>query len=174
LCPIVTIADVVEQIRRAFVLLWQRLGRRIFAYGWSAGGHLTAAMVATAWASLYPKAPGDLVPAGYAISGLYDLTPLIGTSMNEDLKLDAETARQVSPLFWPIPAGRSLDAVVGSLESSEFRRQSQIIVQGWQGAAQTRGEEIAGAHHFNVIAPLADPNSAMVARVAELAQRLKA
>lgn len=82
LCPIVTIAEIIEQIRRACVFLWQRLGRRMLVYGWSAGGHLAAAMVATNWSSLYPKAPADLVPAGYAISGLFDLNPLIKTSMN--------------------------------------------------------------------------------------------
>ena len=44
--------------------------------GHSAGGQLAAAMVATDWHALYPKAPADLVPAGYAISGVFDLTPL--------------------------------------------------------------------------------------------------
>lgn len=46
------------------------------------------AMVATDWASLYSKAPADLVPAGYAISGVFDFAPLVGIS---DLKLDVVT-----------------------------------------------------------------------------------
>ncbi len=41
--------------------------------GHSAGGHLAACMVATDWKALDAGAPADLVPAGYAISGLYDL-----------------------------------------------------------------------------------------------------
>jgi arylformamidase len=174
LCPIVTIADIIEQIRRACLFLWQRFGRRPLVCGWSAGGHLAAAMVATDWPSLYPKAPADLVPAGYAISGIFDLAPLIQTSMNQDLRLDPEQARRVSPLFWPPAAGRIFDAVVGALESSEFKRQSQAVVQAWcQGRAETRYEEIAGANHFAIIDALADPQSAMVARVAALAQRSK-
>jgi arylformamidase len=48
-------------------------------------------MVATDWASLYPKAPADLVPAGYAISGVFDFAPLVGISVNQDLKLDVVT-----------------------------------------------------------------------------------
>jgi arylformamidase len=56
-------------------------------------------MVATDWASLYPKAPADLVPAGYAISGVFDLAPLVGISVNQDLKLDVVTARNGSPLY---------------------------------------------------------------------------
>jgi len=174
LCPIVTIADIIEQIRRACVFLWQRLGRRMLVYGWSAGGHLAAAMAATNWPSLYPKAPADLVPAGYAISGLFELGPLIKTSMNEDLRLDAEAARRASPLFWPLPSGRLFDAAVGALESNEFKRQSQSIAQAWrQAGAQTRYQEVAGMNHFTVVGALADPQSAMVARVAELAQAVK-
>ena len=52
LCPIVTIADIIEQIRRACTFLWQRFGRRLLVTGHSAGGHLTAAMVATDWQKL--------------------------------------------------------------------------------------------------------------------------
>jgi arylformamidase len=170
LCPIVSIADIIDQIRRACAFLWQRFGRRMVIYGHSAGGHLAGAMVATDWPSVYPKAPADLVPAGYSISGVFDLSPLIGISINQDLKLDAAEARRLSPAFWPLAPGRVFDAVVGGLESSEFLRQSKLIVETWRGKAQTRYEAVAGANHFTAIAPLADPQSAMVARVAELAR----
>jgi arylformamidase len=175
LCPIVAITDIIEQIRRACVFLWQRFSRPMFVYGHSAGGHLAAAMVATDWPLLYTKAPADLVPAGYSISGVFDLSPLIGISVNQDLRLDAAAARKLSPLFWPLAPGRSFDAIVGGLESSEFKRQSQTIAQAWrQGGAQTRYEEIAGTNHFTVIDALADPQSAMVVRAAELALKIKA
>jgi arylformamidase len=173
LCPNVSIAEIIDQIRRACLFLWERHSRRLLVYGHSAGGHLAAAMVATDWASLYPKAPPDLVPAGYAISGLFDLAPLIGISVNQDLRLDAAQARRLSPALWPIDPGRALDAVVGGLESSEFKRQSQLIAQAWRGTAQTRYEEIAGMNHFTVIDSLTDPQSAMVARLAVLAQGIK-
>jgi arylformamidase len=170
LCPNVAVADIIEQTRRALVFLWQRASRRMFVYGHSAGGHLAGAMVATDWPSLYPKAPADLVRAGYSISGVFDLTPLIGVSVNQDLRLDAATARQVSPLYWPIQPGCTFDAVVGGLESSEFKRQSRTLADTWrQSGAQTRYEEIAGTNHFTVIDALADPQSAMAARVTKLA-----
>ncbi|MGC1776742.1 MAG: alpha/beta hydrolase [Xanthobacteraceae bacterium] len=174
LCPNVSIADIIKQMRRACAYLWQRFGRRMLVYGHSAGGHLAGAMLATDWPSLYPKAPADLIPAGYSVSGLFDLTPLIAVSFNQDLRLDAATARAASPVFWPVKSDRVFDAVVGGLESNEFRRQSQMIVQAWrQAGAQTRYQEIAGTNHFTVIEPFADPQSAMTARVAELAQQIK-
>ena len=172
LCPIVTIADIIDQARRACVFLWQRFGQKLLVYGHSAGGHLTAAMVATDWHALYPKAPADLAPVGYAISGVFDLTPLVGVSMNQDLRLDAEEARRVSPLFWPVAPGRVFDAVVGSAESSEFKRQSQTLEQTWDARKAETNYEILPGNHFVVIDPLTDPASAMVARLVQLAQRI--
>jgi len=171
LCPNVGIGDIVEQMRRMCTFLWQRFGRRMTVYGHSAGGHLAAALVATDWRTLYPKAPTDLVPAAYSISGVFDLTPLLATSLNQDLRLDPAQARNLSPLFWPVAAGRIFDAVAGGLESNEFKRQSRAIAQAWQQAgAQARYEEIAGTNHFTVIDPLSDPQSAMAAHVADLAK----
>ena len=172
LCPEVTIAEIIEQIRHACLFLWLRTGQRMMIYGHSAGGHLAATMLATEWQARYPKAPPDLVPAAYSISGLFDLTPLVGIPMAHDLRLDDSEARSVSPLFWPAPKGRPFDAVVGALESSEFLRQSRTVADSWgKAGAQTRYEAVPGANHFTVIEGLADPQSAMVGRLAELARR---
>jgi arylformamidase len=170
LCPVVSIVDIIEQMRAACLALWRRRRQRILVYGHSAGGHLAACMTATDWKALAPDAPADLVPTAYAISGVFDLTPLTQISINEDLRLSESEARRISPLFWQVPAGRSLDAVVGALESNEFLRQSKTIVEAWhKNLGHTRYEEIAGTNHFTVIDPLNDPNSAMTARVAALA-----
>jgi arylformamidase len=172
LCPEVTIAEIIEQIRHACLFLWLRTGQRMMIYGHSAGGHLAATMLATDWQARYPKAPPDLVPAAYSISGLFDLASLVSIPMAQDLRLDESEARSVSPLFWPAPKGRPFDAVVGALESSEFLRQSRTIADSWgKAGAQTRYEAIPGTNHFTVIDALADPHSAMVGRLAELARR---
>ena len=171
LCPNVTIADIIEQMRRMCAFLWRRFGRRMTVYGHSAGGHLAAALLATDWRTFYPKAPADLVPAAYSISGVFDLTPLLSTSVNADLRLDPAEARKLSPLFWPVASNCIFDAVAGGLESSEFKRQSRTIAQTWQETgAQARYEEVAGTNHFTVIDPLSDPQSPMAARIADLAK----
>ena len=174
LCPQVTIGQIIEQIRTACLFLWRRFGQRLMVYGHSAGGHLAACMVATDWRKLDPKAPADLVPAGYSISGVFDLKPLVQTSMNADFKLTEASAAQVSPLWWPVPRGRVFDAVAGAAESGEFLRQSRAIADAWgEAGVATRYEEIAGTNHFTVLGPLADPRSAMVARLVALAARLR-
>jgi arylformamidase len=169
LCPQVGIADIIEEMRRALLALWRRYHTRMLVLGHSAGGHLTAVLLATDWPSLDPTAPNDLVPAGYAISGVFDLSPLLDVSMNRHFRLDEEGARRNSPVSWPAPRGLVLDAVVGARESSEFLRQSRLIADAWgKAGVATRYVEIAEANHFTVLDPLTDPNSDMVARLVAL------
>jgi arylformamidase len=172
LVPQVTIAQIIDEIRTACLFLWRRFGQRLMIYGHSAGGHLAACMVATDWRKLDPKAPVDLVPAGYSVSGVFDLKPLVHTAMNTDFKLNEPAAAAISPLWWPVPRGRAFDAVVGGIESAEFLRQSRTLADDWrQRGIETRYEAVPGANHFTVIDPLADPASAMTARCAALAAR---
>jgi len=171
LCPDVTVDRIVQQMRMASREL-SRLGRRLVISGHSAGGHLAACMLATDWPAFDASLPEDLVIAAYAISGLFDLGPLVETSINIALRLDHAAARAVSPLFWNAPMRGSLDAVVGENESSEYLRQSKSIVDIWGAAGvATRFGTVANANHFTAIAPLADPASPMVARLKELAGR---
>ena len=171
LCPDVTIERIIAEMREACREL-AKLGRSLVVSGHSAGGHLAACMLATDWPALDASVPADLVVAAYAISGLFDLGPLVETSINNALRLDHAAARDASPLFWKAPARGSLDAVVGENESAEYFRQSHTIVERWSGAGiATRFGTVPNANHFTAIAPLADPDSAMVARLKQLAGR---
>jgi arylformamidase len=173
LCPRVRIVDIVRQARQACLFLWWRFGQRMLVTGHSAGAHLAACMVATDWSEIDASAPPDLIPAGLAISGVFDLAPLVDISVNADLCLTADEARKVSPIHWPVDAARAIDIVVGGAESSEFRRQSRILANAWrERGVDVNFSEAAGANHFTVLDPLADPLSEMVARAVALAGRL--
>jgi arylformamidase len=171
LCPEVTVEEIIGQMRMASREL-ARLGLPLVVSGHSAGGHLAACMLATDWPAYDASLPRDLVIAAYAISGLFDLVPLIGTSINTALRLDHASARAASPLFWKSPRRGSLDAVVGASESAEYFRQSRTMVEAWGAAGvATRFGTVADANHFTAIAPLTDPESAMVVRLKQLAGR---
>ena len=169
LCPAVTVADIITQMRMASREL-AKLGHALVVSGHSAGGHLAACLLASDWKAFDASLPKDLVSAAYAISGLFDLPPLVGTSINGALRMDLASAKTASPLFWNPPAHGSLDAVVGGNESAEYFRQSRTIVEAWGRGIATRFGTVADANHFTAIAPLADPNSSMVLRLKELAR----
>jgi arylformamidase len=169
LCPDVTVEDIIQQMRTASREL-ARLGQPLVLSGHSAGGHLAACMLATDWPGFDASLPKDLVIAAYAISGLFDLGPLVETSINKVMRLDHAAARAASPLFWKAPARGSLDAVVGENESAEYFRQSRTIVDRWGAAGiATRFGTVPNANHFTAIAPLADPLSPMTLRLKQLA-----
>ncbi|MBX7248790.1 MAG: alpha/beta hydrolase [Caulobacteraceae bacterium] len=162
LCPAISIAGIVAQMRQAARTLARHTARPVVVAGHSAGGHLAACLLA-----LEPE-----VRAAYAISGLFDLRPLIGTPLNRALALDEEEAVRQSPLFWVPPTGKVLDAVLGSDESGEYHRQSRAIIETWgEAGVQARYDAVEGANHFTVLAPLAREDSAMVQRIADLTRR---
>jgi arylformamidase len=143
--------------------------------GHSAGGHLTAEMLARSWGG-FAGVPADLVRSGYAISGVFDLSPLIDTSLNEALGLTKGTARAASPLFRPpSPKGRRFIAAVGGDESSEFLRQSREIAESWSKVGINAAcEVIPGANHFTVLEELLRPDSTMLKRIVLMAHELDA
>jgi arylformamidase len=171
LCPDVTLGAIIDEMRAAAGLLHRRFGLPVIATGHSAGGHLAAALLATDWPAFDPALPARVVPAAYAISGVFDLAPLLATSVNRSLHLTPDEARLWSPLHSAPPPGALLDAVVGADETAEHRRQCRAMVAAWNGlGASARYEEIPGRNHFDVIASLADPASAMTRRIVALAR----
>ena len=172
LCPAVSVMDIVAELRTCLAAIWLKTKKHPVVTGHSAGGHLTAAMVATDWNKV-AGAPADLVRAGVAISGVFDLPPLITTSINDLVRFDETSARAASPLLWPPPpGGRTMVAAVGRDESSEFLRQSGEIAQAWARAGlKTKYLVVPGTDHFTVVDELSKPASTLFGQVAALARQ---
>ena len=170
-CPAVRIADIIEDMQVFLAALWRRTGRRPVVTGHSAGGHLTAALMTTDW-SRYPGVPADLVRMGYAISGVFEVAPLVSTTIGAALRETAESASAVSPRFGLIPPrDRWLTAAVGGMESGEFIRQSVDMAGAWSAhGVKAEAVIVPGANHFTVIDDLARPDSAMVHRIVAMAR----
>lgn len=170
LCPQVSVADIIMQMREAMLEL-AKISEALVVSGHSAGGHLAACMLATDWKAYDESLPPQFVRAACAISGLFDLEPLVQTSINRALRLDLASARAASPLLWQPPSHGSLDAVVGETESAEYHRQSKTLVEAWgEAGIAARYGSLPGANHFTAIAPLADPASPMTLRLKELVE----
>ena len=165
LSPATPMEEIVRQQLRALAWLYRngdRLGfdpERIVVAGHSAGAHLTAMMMAALWPVLAPDLPAKLVKAGLAISGIYDLAPLLQAPfVNVDLQLDARRARALSPIHMPPATDAPLITAVGALESSEFKRQNALIGRTWNNVVM-RDLPMTGTHHLTVVDELANPGS---------------
>ena len=169
LCPDISIDGIITEMRRACILLHQTYGRDLTVIGHSAGGHLAACMMATDWPSIHPELPEDLVAAGMGISGIYDLAPLLHTTVNDALKLNTVSAKQSSPVFWLPDGYHRFEAWVGGDESSEFHRQSHELSRKWSMlGTPTRYVSLPETNHFSVIHSLTDHSSEMVQTILEL------
>lgn len=158
LAPDVSLGAILDQVRAALARLIAETGRAPVVFGHSAGGHMAAAMLSEGRAS-----------AAVAISGVFDVRPLIQTSLNAALGLDVAQADALSPIDWPAPPGAVLDCVVGGAESPEFIRQSRDMADRWgRAGALTRFEALPGADHFTVLDPLFDADSGLVRRIVQL------
>lgn len=169
LCPEVTLERIRASTEAAFAhlhrnVLDDRERETVVVSGHSAGGYLSALHLLVDWtAHGLPAAPiRRVVP----ISGVFRLAPLLHTSMNEALRLDAASAQALS-LDRAQPAFEAEVAlVVGGDESDEFRRQSEEMARNWV-ALSPPVVLVPGTHHFDVVDGLGLPGSPLNRLVAE-------
>ncbi len=175
LCPSVTLTELTDQIRRAIAYLWREAGRfgydrgAIAVSGHSAGGHLTAMMMATDWPAFADDLPAGVVAAGLPISGVYDIEPLRHTPLNDAVRMDAAEARALSPIFHTPATRAPMTVVAGGDESDEFIRQAGDFAAEWRKAGVEADVLIVpGTDHFTVLDTLAEPGHATVAAARRL------
>ncbi|WP_235613552.1 alpha/beta hydrolase [Streptomyces olivochromogenes] len=131
--------------------------------GHSAGAHL----VACALESL-----GSEVASATLISGVYDLEPLRHTYVNDALGMDADEARDVSPLSRPSAPLPELVVARGENETGAFAGQhDRWVAHARAGGAVVTDLVVAGRHHFDLPFDLGDPETELGAEVLRLVLR---
>lgn len=166
LVPAVSMDELVRQCRAALAWCWKHAGDfggdrdRICISGHSAGGHITAMMLATDWTAFDPDLPAAPIRGAYALSGLYDLEPIRLCFLNEDLGLTAEAAARLSPVRLSPGSRPPLALAVGGLEGPEYLRQSAALMRAWGGSGLDLSVHVLpDVHHFSIVAQLNDPAS---------------
>jgi arylformamidase len=157
LAPKATVAAIVDECRAAVARLAD-VGPLVVA-GSSAGAHL-AAMVAN-----------ERLKGAVLVSGIYELEPLIGTSINAALGLDVAEARRNSPMQRPLEGFPPSLVCWGDNETDQFKRQSRALGEALRAAgAKCSVFECPGRNHFDVILDLADPATELGRRTLDLLQ----
>lgn len=156
LCPDVSIGDISRQIAAAITRIAKEVDGPISLVGHSAGGHLVARMLDK---GLLAPVVGQRLHKVMPISPVSDLRPLLQTSMNADFKMDDATAKAESPIMMQDRYDAEVKVWVGAIERPSFLDQARWLAEAWDC-----GHVIdTGKHHFDVIDPLCDADSEMVA-----------
>lgn len=152
LCPGVRIADITAQVARAVDVIAGQVAGPIVLTGHSAGGHLVARLACAD----VPLGCRGRVRRVLPISAISDLGPLMQTDMNGELRIDPAEVLAESPVLHPKPTV-PVSIWVGGAERPVFIDQSRGLATAWNAPLTIA----AGRHHFDVIAGLADPQSAL-------------
>ena len=178
LTPAVRMGHIPPQIRKAIAWLWHNASElgysqdKIFVMGHSAGGHLTAMMMATDWPSVDAALPGDLVRGGIPISGLFELEPLVHTTINDGPQMDIEEARGLSPTFIPPCTDAPQLVVVGGGETEEFFRQADDYAAKFQTERRhIERYDVPDMDHFDELERLAEDESVFFQKCMALINR---
>ncbi|GCD88068.1 alpha/beta hydrolase [Nocardioides sp. LS1] len=174
LAPNASLDVIVEQCRKAVGWLHANAAElgfsadRIIVSGSSAGAHLAAMVSLTDWASRGIEA--NPVKGVVLLSGVYELSPLISTYINDAVKLTLESALELSPLL--LLAGRRTTTPFivtwGEHETGTFKRESQAMADALiRSGAEVSEFEISGRNHFNLVHDLSDPSTDLGREVLE-------
>jgi len=133
--------------------------RRLYVAGHSAGGHLTAMLLAALWPVFAPDLPRKVFQGGLAVSGVFDLRPLAGAAfLKPEVNFDLAVARRCSPIIMPPATDAKLWTCVGGDEPQGFLDQHALVAKEWKKVLA--GEiPMPGDNHFSVIERLADASS---------------
>jgi arylformamidase len=167
LAPAVDLDAITHQARDGFAWLWRHAGElgldqaRFAVAGHSAGGHLAAMLLATAWPALgLPPAP---IAAACPISGIFELEPIRRCYLNDVLYLSQEQVRRLSPIRLPLPAACPVLVVVGGDETGAFLVQSACFVARLRiEGVEVEHRVLRGLDHFGIIKAMAETDAPVV------------
>jgi arylformamidase len=172
LCPQVSMTELVSKVRQAIDWLYHNSGQlginreRMNLSGHSAGGHLTAMAVCTDWPAFNNKLPRELLKTAIPFSGLYQLAPLMQTTISDALHLTSEEVGRLSPASLQPDAQVPLLTIVGGAETAEFFRQTDLLIENWSDLLPQIDRHVeSDVDHIDLIDRLASPDSQMFQRI---------
>ena len=135
-------------------------------------GHSAGAQIAVELGMLARDA--DWIVKGIlAISGVFDLAPLIGTSVNDKLGLDPASAQAASPLHRVVSGSPPTIFAVGALETRAFREQTARMAEAWAGAGNPAElVTVPDVDHFSILNELCRGNGTLRTAISDFGGRV--
>ena len=176
LMPRTRLADIVGQVRSAarhLAKLAPEIGAdpaRFTVSGHSAGAHLASLLAS--------EAPGDAGPIDLPglrglllVSGIYDLSDILGSFLKEETKMTRDEARAWSPLLAEHGPGPMRIITRGEDETEPFQNQAvalNSLLERDGHAVELRSER--GRNHLTIVFDLANPEAPLGRRLIELVE----
>lgn len=164
------------QIRGAIAWIYRNAAQlgvdpeRIYLAGHSSGAHLGGVLLVTDWAKY--GVPANVIKGATLISGMYDLKPVRMSARSsyvpftDAIEHDMSAQRQLERISTPVILA------TGSLETTEFKRQSREFEQALQAAGKpVQRLELQQFNHFEIMDDYGNPWNPVAA--ATLQQILK-
>ncbi|SVC81554.1 uncharacterized protein METZ01_LOCUS334408, partial [marine metagenome] len=138
--------------------------------GHSAGAHLLTMALSTDWEETFGLKQ-EVITGACAISGIYDLTPLLYSYLQPQIQLSWGDVAHLSPIRHIPDKGPALTVVSGGKESNEFIRQSQEFLSAWrQHGLKGDWLNLSKANHFNILDGFEDPGSVLFKTITNIAR----
>tara|TARA_R110002096_G_scaffold428927_1_gene641216 strand:+ start:44913 stop:45758 length:846 start_codon:yes stop_codon:yes gene_type:complete len=159
LAPDATMYEIVDQARGGVISVLKNAHKfggdpgNITISGSSAGGHLVGEVLSMDWKSYgYERCP---LKGALAISGVFDLEPMVKTYVNDPLKMTVDDARVLSPLHHIPKECCPIVVTYGENETSEFKRQTHEYMDACLRAGLgCRYIDMPSVNHFDIVLDL--------------------
>lgn len=173
LIPKIDMVELIRQCQASVAWVFKNVSEyggdphKIFISGHSAGGHITAMMLATDWKQwdVDPLA----IKGALAISGLYDLEPVRHTYMNPTLGFTADTVAKFSPVELKPTVTCDFLVTAGGAETDEFIRHVGLICEAWAGSdVKCTSDIVPDLNHFTVLSDFSSEGGTLNSHVRSL------
>ena len=168
LCPNVTVEQIVGQVREGTAWVHRNAAayggdpNRLYICGHSAGGHLTAMVMATDW-SKYSGFDPKAIKGALPISGVMETRPLTGLALNPVWNFTADMASRLCPMI-NLPTVKAPQLVAAAAnETDEFIAMSRDYTELLKkNGIPAEFMLVEGTGHFSIIDQFSRPGSPLL------------
>ena len=165
---LVRISAIINQVERGVAeVLKYAVDSDVYLCGHSAGAHLASCLIRSGWNEKFNVKVSNL-KGFFLVSGVYNLEPILKTTVNDNLKMDSSEALLASPMLsnttcFTEEEKKQVKILLdyGENESNEFKKQSvdySIHLKNNLGFSNVNSNQVETVDHFDIIENISNDN----------------